>query len=276
MYTVLLRIQASLQSWGDGRGYSVRLTTPEPTKSGLLGLLCAMGGVPWADDVTLINLRKCWLGVRVDRRGTPLVDYQVAKSVPYTNPGKHGHKDTEPSHVHYLCDASYLVGLETDSRDLADWLYGTARCPYRTPYLGRKSCLPGIPITQPGPPVQEGLLEALLGSPWLAMPWEYDAAVRDGVRVGLSLDDSKALRKVMDLTGRRYYRVARMDNPVSFFPTRRYESRVVLITEAILRVIKIPLWIKEQKNEVVVHEAEPSKPSGQDGLEQSSAVAQDD
>ena len=44
MKTLLLWLEAPLQSWGAGSRYGRRDTLPFPTRSGILGLLCcAMG-----------------------------------------------------------------------------------------------------------------------------------------------------------------------------------------------------------------------------------------
>jgi CRISPR system Cascade subunit CasD len=42
--TLFLRLEGPLQSWGERARWDVRDTAPEPTKSGVIGLLaCALG-----------------------------------------------------------------------------------------------------------------------------------------------------------------------------------------------------------------------------------------
>ncbi|MEZ4540218.1 MAG: type I-E CRISPR-associated protein Cas5/CasD, partial [Chloroflexota bacterium] len=67
MVTLLLQCVAPLQAWGTQSNFSVRDTGREPSKSGIVGLLCAALGRPRAEPVAdLAGLR---MGVRVDREG---------------------------------------------------------------------------------------------------------------------------------------------------------------------------------------------------------------
>src|ERR1035437_2121086 len=79
MATLLIRLQGSMQSWGTTSRFDERDTQLEPSKSGVLGLICAALGrdrkEPLADLATL------HMGVRVDREGTPMRDYQTATGV---------------------------------------------------------------------------------------------------------------------------------------------------------------------------------------------------
>src|SRR4029434_6713182 len=76
--TLFLRLEAPLQAWGERGQWSVRDTAPEPTKSGVVGLLaCALG---WQDDEPIRTLsRSLRIGVRCDFMGVsaPLVDYHT-------------------------------------------------------------------------------------------------------------------------------------------------------------------------------------------------------
>jgi CRISPR system Cascade subunit CasD len=61
--TLFLRLEGPLQSWGENCPWSERRTAPEPTKSGIVGLLaCAMG---WRDDS---RLRQLSLDIRARSR----------------------------------------------------------------------------------------------------------------------------------------------------------------------------------------------------------------
>ena len=65
--TLYLRLEGPLQSWGERGRWSIRDTGPEPTKSGVIGLLgCAMGV---NDDRELRHLSQALrMGVRVAHR----------------------------------------------------------------------------------------------------------------------------------------------------------------------------------------------------------------
>jgi CRISPR system Cascade subunit CasD len=150
--TLFLRLEGPLQSWGERARWSVRDTAPEPTKSGIVGLLgCALG---INDDAGLRELSEhLRMGVRCDRPGTPLVDYHTVGGghdepalltaegkLKYSSGGPH----TEQTWRHYLCDAAFLVALQGPSNLIAR-LAEAIQAPRWPIYLGRKSCVPTRP-----------------------------------------------------------------------------------------------------------------------------------
>lgn len=155
--TLFLRFASPLQSWGEDSQWSERRTAPEPTKSGIVGLLaCAHG---WADDDRIRNLsRRLRVGIRCDVPGTsaPLCDYHTvgggydtpqlltAEGNPkYLTNTKSPH--TEPTWRYYLCDASFLVAVQSDNETIAD-LAQYVQFPTWQIFLGRKSCVPTRPL----------------------------------------------------------------------------------------------------------------------------------
>ena len=155
--TLFLRLEAPLQSWGERSQWSERDTAPEPTKSGIVGLLaCALGR---NDDARLGELsRQIRVGVRCDVPGTPapLRDYHTVGGG-YDEPqlltaqGKPkrtqttGEPHTEPTWRYYLCDASFLVAVQSDDEKLIADLAEAIQNPHWTLYLGRKACVPTRP-----------------------------------------------------------------------------------------------------------------------------------
>ncbi|VAW35188.1 hypothetical protein MNBD_CHLOROFLEXI01-3203, partial [hydrothermal vent metagenome] len=65
MPTLLLRCVAPLQSWDTQSNFGVRTSGREPSKSGIVGLLCAALGRPRTEPVA--DLAALQMGVRVDR-----------------------------------------------------------------------------------------------------------------------------------------------------------------------------------------------------------------
>lgn len=157
--TLFLRLEGPLQSWGERGRWSIRDTAPEPTKSGVVGLLaCALG---WQDDEHIRGLsQQLRIGVRCDRAGAgaPLVDYHTvgggyptpmlltAEGKPKWTPSKRPH--TEQTWRSYLCDASFLVALQVQPPEveLIATLAGAVQAPVWPVYLGRKSCVPTLPV----------------------------------------------------------------------------------------------------------------------------------
>ena len=50
MSTLLLRLAAPLQSWGIDSKFDIRRTGREPSKSGVIGLICAALGIKRDDE----------------------------------------------------------------------------------------------------------------------------------------------------------------------------------------------------------------------------------
>lgn len=193
MSTLLMRLSGPMQSWGTDSRFDLRFTGREPSKSGVLGLVCAALGKPRVerpDDgfPSLAELARLRMGVRVDRPGSVQVDYQTAgsfrkpeekercgvvnaKGVILDNP--------VTSYRYYLADAAFLVALEGDET-LLRRIDAALAAPIWQLYLGRKSYVPAEPVRLPdagpdGPWWRMSLEEALTGSecyPWLGRAGE--------------------------------------------------------------------------------------------------------
>ena len=110
MATLLLRLAAPLQAWGADSKFETRKTGREPTKSGVIGLLAAALGLRRDEREALLRLTGLRFGVRVEREGQLLVDYHTAKT-----------QDEKTSYVtyrHYLQDAVFLAGIESEDAAL--------------------------------------------------------------------------------------------------------------------------------------------------------------
>ncbi len=150
--TLFLRLEGPLQSWGERARWSVRDTTAEPTKSGVVGLLGCALGISSGQELRDLS-QGIRMGVRCDRPGVRLVDYHtVGGGYGYpallTARGKpkisSGGPHTEQTWRHYLCDASFLVALQ-GRPGLITRLAQGIQSPHWCIYLGRKSCPPSIP-----------------------------------------------------------------------------------------------------------------------------------
>ena len=178
MPTLLLRLAGPLQSWGTASRFDERDTQLEPSKSGVLGLLCAALGRDRAEAVDdLAGLR---MGVRVDREGLPMRDFQTAggdrdteKRTLLIATGKTVNR-TVVSPRHYLADAVFLVGLEGPDAALLRNLHAALLRPVWSMALGRKAFVPAAPVAVVEPPFHGlhpgDLEEALAAHPLLATP----------------------------------------------------------------------------------------------------------
>lgn len=161
MATLLLRLRGPMQSWGTTSRFDERDTQLEPSKSGVLGLLCAALGRDRAAPVD--DLAALRMGVRVDREGVPMRDYQTATGVLIASNAKADADRTVVSPRFYLADAVFLVGLEGTDEALLSRLHQALRQPVWPLALGRKSFAPSCPVWLPDGLVSEPLEAALRG-----------------------------------------------------------------------------------------------------------------
>jgi CRISPR system Cascade subunit CasD len=140
MPTLLLRMRAPMMSWGDHSRFTIRDTRREPTKSAVIGLLCAALGRPRREPVH--DLAALKMGVRVNQEGLVQCDYHTIMDSIKSSGGK---GDTVLSDRYYVADADYLVGLEGDIK-LLEPLDAALNSPIWQLYFGRKSFVPSCPV----------------------------------------------------------------------------------------------------------------------------------
>ncbi|HHQ4767678.1 TPA: type I-E CRISPR-associated protein Cas5/CasD [Aeromonas veronii] len=203
MPTLLLRLQGPMQSWGTTSRFDERDTQLEPSKSGVLGLICAALGRDRSESVD--DLAALKMGVRVDREGVVLRDYQTATGI-VNAAGKVDRKRTVVSPRYYLSDAAFLVGFEGE-RSLLDQIHQALKTPHWSLSLGRKGCLPSPPVYLPDGVRDSALLEALRDYPELIK--------------GAGLQVRRLLLEATEGT-------VRLDQPIAPFADRRFGPRFVL------------------------------------------------
>ena len=150
MSILLLRLSAPLQSWGSDSRFDTRQTNREPTKSGVIGMIAAALGISREDSAEkLAALNKLNFAVRVDKEGNLLRDYHTVKSA----------KSSYITNRYYLADAAFLVGMESDDKQLLKRIGKALHNPVFSLFLGRRSCPPTLPIDLG---LRDGTLESVL------------------------------------------------------------------------------------------------------------------
>lgn len=211
MPTLLLLLAGPLQSWGTTSRFDRRETDQEPSKSGVLGLVCAALGRDRA--APLDDLAALRLGVRVDRPGILRYDYQTAGDVIAADQSKR--HPTTVSRRFYLADAAFLVGLEGDDGALLGAIHGALLRPHWPLALGRKSYLPS-----PGPYLADGRSELGLRAALRQYRPRWPIARRG--------DAETTRRRRLLLENREDSEGAlRMDQPLAPFAERRFGARIV-------------------------------------------------
>jgi CRISPR system Cascade subunit CasD len=184
MNTLLLRLAGPMQSWGVQSRFTVRDTGLEPSKSGVVGLLCAALGRRRHEPVA--DLAALTMGVRVDQEGTMARDYHTAgKGGILKASGKVERKTLVVSTRYYLADARFLIGLEGNDMALLTQIHNALRDPHWPLYLGRKAFVPGEPVWLPDG-LQSG---AEMGTVLETYPWLGPEHAQPPDQVRLVLED---------------------------------------------------------------------------------------
>lgn len=229
MSTLLLRLAGPMQSWGVQSRFVMRDTGHEPSKSGVIGLLCAALGRP--REAAVDDLAVLLMGARVNREGVMQTDYHTAGGYHRRDDAGYGvarfggeKPETVISRRRYLADADFLVGFEarTDEQEsLLRSLDQALAHPVWPLYLGRKAFVPGRPIRLPDtPPWGPGLQSLPLSEALRRYPWPaHSSSDRSEPPTLLRF----VIEDPMGTSGE-----VRMDVPVSFAPLdRRYLPRSV-------------------------------------------------
>lgn len=154
VYTLLLRLEGPMQSWGYRSRFDYRDTALEPTRSGVIGLICAAMGIARGEDISRFSVVR--MGVRVDREGRPERDYHTALDVIKADGSG---TDTVQSWRDYLADASFTVGLESSDQELLDKIAKALQSPVWPLFLGRKAFPLSVPPVHPSDTSKPGTLE---------------------------------------------------------------------------------------------------------------------
>ena len=169
--TLFLRLEGPMQAWGAQESkFVIRRTAEAPTKSGVIGMLCAALGVSRSQAVEewLPKLSYLRMAVRIDRPGIRWWDYHTVGAGMQMRIAE-GEGKTKAGAMltrrEYLCDASFLVALRGEP-DLIDQLVAAMESPQWTLYLGRKCCPPSRPLLEHAPGAFPDLLSAFASVPW--------------------------------------------------------------------------------------------------------------
>lgn len=206
-----------MQSWGTRSRFDERDTELTPSKSGVIGLLCAAMGVDRQEREPVLQLAALRMGVRVDQPGVLRYDYQTAQDVIAADASKI--HPTAVSRRYYLADAVFLVGLEGEDRELLRRAHRCLKNPRWPLFLGRKSYLPSPEVYLEDGLREAPLMEALQQYPYLGREWPKDESGQDLelARLTVMLENRDSSEGSL-----------RMDQPLGSFAERRFGARFVI------------------------------------------------
>ncbi len=223
MKTLLMRLAGPMQSWGTQSQFRERDSGLEPSKSGVIGLLCAALGRPREESVA--DLAALEMGVRVEHEGALRRDYQTAGGWHRRADAGYGvaKADGKPggtvlSDRYYLADADFLVGLSGEDEGMLYTLNDALAAPHWPLCLGRKAFVPALPVRLPDDPasgdpggiVEGDVRDILKEYPWLGYR-RFGERKPDQLRLVLEFNDRDGARRqdvpVSFALGRREFRV---------------------------------------------------------------------
>lgn len=140
--SLILNLAGPMQSWGVDGKFSFRETLFMPTKSGVIGILCAAMGIERDDVTNLHRVSKIRMAAAPIKSGNVERDYHTIKDVLKASGGI---KDTELTERLYLADWHFVVVLE-GAKELLMEVKQALLNPKWVLFLGRKSCAPSCPI----------------------------------------------------------------------------------------------------------------------------------
>jgi len=158
---LIFRLRGPMAAWGEVAVGEIRGSDHIPTRSAILGLLCASLGIRRHQQEAIADLgAHIRIAVRVDDSGSSMQDYHTAQVPSRVTLKGNPHRtrrdelaypredlNTILSTREYRMDVAYTILLATtDDQDRVDeWSAALCR-PLLTPYLGRKSCPLGWPM----------------------------------------------------------------------------------------------------------------------------------
>lgn len=214
-YLALL-LDAPLQSWGYQSRFDQRTTLAYPTKSGVVGMLCAAMGIQRTDRKNIANLSELLMEVytlvKQNASARRLIDfhtvgggYDYPDEKQHISPKADGSKgSTVVTRREFLLDAKFAVFLHGEEKFLQQ--IGLAlKNPVWGIWCGRKACIPAAPVFQ-------GI---------------YDA-VETALEKIIKKTETRSIRKVIDADSFEDGSDSLMDIPVDFqdrkFLLRRIED----------------------------------------------------
>lgn len=149
MNLLIFTLSAPMMSFGGINAWKHRSTESAPTKSSIVGIIsCAMG--LGRNNPEIINLsRSIKVGVRVDRKGLIEEDFHTVSGIFLNVDGKKMGKIDDPFtqiiEREYVEDAVFTIVIAAEDT-MIDKIQQAFEHPKWQIFIGRKSCVPSIPV----------------------------------------------------------------------------------------------------------------------------------
>jgi len=219
MKHLVLYFDAPLQSWGSDSRFDLRSTGLFPTRSGIIGMLCAAMGIDRSDNEGLKEVNQTKIDILVFSQGTEMRDYHTVGGsgdprIDAVNSKGEQHKNAIVSDRRYLQNARFGIILSCVS-ELSERISSALKNPVWGIWLGRKNCIPSSPVFRGIYPTFSEAVDYFREWNKHDPVWEKNL-ILDGkaFQNGIMM-----ISETQDVNGERT-----MDNPVSF-SGRKFTSR---------------------------------------------------
>lgn len=147
---LIVKLEGVLQSYGERAKWEYRDTAYTPTKSAVVGIIASAMGINRGDKRLIEISESLNMGVRVDRQGTILSDFQTVSGLHTTVENyKLGKMGTTASNKlaekMYIEDGVFTVVLQGNN-DVLEKYAEALKNPVNPVFLGRKGCVPTRPL----------------------------------------------------------------------------------------------------------------------------------
>lgn len=157
---LVFRLYGPMAAWGEIAVGEVRPSSSYPSRSAILGLVCAALGIRRKEEERLAAISEGYdVAIKVISRGSLLNDYHTIQAPTSARAASYATRKAELSvgkdkletmltNREYRCDALSIVALRPRMgapQSLLDLKNALDR-PFFTLYLGRKSCPPSLPL----------------------------------------------------------------------------------------------------------------------------------
>ena len=150
---VALRLEGPLQSWGTASQYNRRMTDILPSRSAVMGMLCAALGLSrgsgeektFLHEMASVRMLAVAVPRVLDDRRLQVRRMEDYHTVQATLKASGTFKDCHITRRQFLLDASFRVFL-SGGRPLMEKVGAALQDPVWGRWLGRKACIPSAPV----------------------------------------------------------------------------------------------------------------------------------
>ncbi|WP_283583638.1 type I-E CRISPR-associated protein Cas5/CasD [Limosilactobacillus difficilis] len=137
MKTLIIRLAAPLQSYGNEAAFNRRTSYHFPSKSAMVGMIAAALGYR-RDDKRIPGLNDLQMAVRIDQPGQTLTDFQIVEYNRKSAKRSLSYRD-------YLQDAIFVLGVGGEDEEITE-VYRALRYPKFQLCFGRRANVPAGPL----------------------------------------------------------------------------------------------------------------------------------